>query len=90
MNNPVFDKLFRDGSGKIVIAQMPSLPIIIWAVLSLLKIVYKTGKINLGLDILASVSLFVWAVQELFQGVNYFRRGLGAIVSIGLIISKIR
>jgi hypothetical protein len=90
MNNPVFDKLFKDSSGKIVIAQIPNLPIIIWAVLSLLKIVYKTGRINLGLDILASVSLFVWAVQELLQGVNYFRRGLGAIVLIGLIISKIR
>jgi hypothetical protein len=90
MNNPVFDKLFKDSSGKIVIAQMPNLPIIIWAVLSLLKIVYKTGRINLGLDILASVSLFVWGVQELLQGVNYFRRGLGAIVLIGLIISKIR
>jgi hypothetical protein len=90
MNNPVLDKLFKDSSGKIVIAQMPNLPIIIWAVLSLLKIVYKTGRINIGLDILASVSLSVWAVQELFQGVNYFRRGLGAIVLIGLIISKIR
>jgi hypothetical protein len=89
MNNPVFDKLLKDSSGKIVIAQMPNLPIIIWAVLSLLKIVYKTGTINLGLDILASVSLSVWAVQELFQGVNYFRRGLGAIVLIGLIASKI-
>jgi hypothetical protein len=89
MNNPVFDKLFRDGSGKVVIAQMPNLPIIIWVVLSLLKIVYKTGRINLGLDILASVSLFIWAVQELFQGVNYFRRGLGAIVLIALMASKI-
>jgi hypothetical protein len=89
MNNPVFDKLFRDRSGEIVIAQMPNIPIIIWAVLSLLKIVYKTGEINLGLDILASVSLFVWAVQELFQGVNYFRRGLGAIVLIALVASKI-
>jgi hypothetical protein len=89
MNNPAFDKLFKDSSGKIVIAQMPNLPIIIWAVASLLKVVYKTGKINLGLDILASVSLFVWAGQELFQGVNYFRRGLGAIVLIALIASKI-
>jgi hypothetical protein len=89
MNNPVFDKIFKDSSGKIVIAQMPNLPIIIWAVLSLLKIVYKTGRINIGLDILASVSLSVWAVQELFQGVTYFRRGLGTVVLIGLIASKV-
>jgi hypothetical protein len=89
MNNPVFDKLFRDSSGEIVIAQMPNIPIIIWGVASLLKIVYKTGQINLILDLLAFGSLFVWAVQELFQGVNYFRRGLGAIVLIALIASKI-
>jgi hypothetical protein len=47
MNNSLFDKLFRDGSGEIVIAQMPNLPIVIWVVVSLLKTVYKTGKINL-------------------------------------------
>jgi hypothetical protein len=90
MNNSLFDKLFRDGSGEIVIAQMPNLPIIIWVVVSLLKTVYKTGKINLGLDILAVSSLFIWAIQELFQGVNYFRRGLGAIVLIWLMVSKIQ
>jgi predicted neutral ceramidase superfamily lipid hydrolase len=89
MNHKLFDKLFRDSSGEIVIAQMPNLPIVIWAVASLLKIVYKTGRINLGLDILAFVSLFIWAIQELFQGVNYFRRGLGAIVTIALIVTKI-
>jgi hypothetical protein len=90
MNNSLFDKLFRDGSGEIVIAQMPNLPIIIWVVVSLLKTVYKTGKINLGLDILAVSSLFIWAIQELFQGVNYFRRGLGAIILIWLMVSKIQ
>jgi hypothetical protein len=89
MNNRLFDKLFRDNSGEIVIAQMPNLPIVIWAVASLLKIVYKTGRINLGLDILGFISLFIWAIQELFQGVNYFRRGLGAIVLIALIVTKI-
>jgi hypothetical protein len=90
VNNTLFDKLFRDGNGEIVIAQMPNLPIVIWAVVSLLKTVYKTGKVNLGLDVIAFSSLFVWAVQELFQGVNYFRRGLGAIVLIGLMVSTIQ
>ena len=90
MNNTLFDRLFRDGNGEVVIGQLPNLPIIVWAVASLLKAFYNTGKINLGLDILASGSLFVWAIQELFQGVNYFRRGLGLIVLIGLVASKIQ
>ncbi len=89
MHNTLFDKLFQDGNGQIVIGQMPNLPIIIWVVASLLQAVYKTGEINLGLDILASSSLFIWAIQELFQGVNYFRRGLGLIVLIGLITSSL-
>jgi hypothetical protein len=90
MNNQLFDKLFRDSSGEVIIAQIPNLPIVIWGIASLLKLVYKTGKVNLGLDIIAFSSLFVWAVQELFQGVNYFRRSLGLIVLIGLTISTIQ
>lgn len=90
MNNQLFDKLFRGSSGEVIIAQTPNLPIVIWGVASLLKIVYKTGKVNLGLDIIAFSSLFVWAVQELFQGVNYFRRSLGLIALIGLTISTIQ
>jgi hypothetical protein len=41
------------------------------------------------LDILANGSLFTWAWMELFQGVNYFRRGLGLAVFISIIASKI-
>jgi hypothetical protein len=90
MSNTLFDRLFRDASGEIVIGQLPNLPIMIWAIASLLKSVYQTGKVNLGLDVLASSSLFIWAIQELFQGVNSFRRGLGLIVLISLIASKIQ
>jgi uncharacterized membrane protein YGL010W len=85
----LLDKIFRSATGEIVIVQMPNLPILIWIVATILKIFFKTGKTNLGLDILATVALLIWAIQELFQGVNYFRRGLGLIVLIWLIGSKI-
>jgi hypothetical protein len=90
MENTLFDKAFRDSEGNIVLFQIPSLPIIVWVVASLLKIIFITGKINLGLDILAFGSLFTWAWEELFQGVNYFRRALGLLVFVALIISKIQ
>jgi len=32
--------------------------------------------------------LFTWAWQELFEGVNYFRRALGLVVLIGCIASR--
>jgi hypothetical protein len=90
MNNAFLDNFFRDKNGEIVIGQPPNLPIIIWLVASLLQLLFKTGQVNLGLEILATGSLFVWAILELFQGVNYFRKTLGLIVLISLVASKIQ
>jgi hypothetical protein len=89
INNTLFDKIFRDSEGKIVIAQMPNLPLIVWIVASLLKLVFTKGQIYAGLDAVAFGSLFTWAWEELFQGVNYFRRALGLGVLIGVIASRI-
>jgi hypothetical protein len=90
MENTLFDKTFRDDDGKIVIAQPPNLPLIVWFATSLLKLVATTGEINTVLDILANGSLFTWAWLELFQGVNYFRRALGLGVFIAIIVSRIQ
>ena len=90
MENTLFDKVFRDREGDIVLAQMPNLPLIVWIVASLLKLFFATGKISIGLDAIAFGSLFTWAWEELFQGVNYFRRALGLIVLVSLILSKIQ
>jgi hypothetical protein len=88
--NTWFDKVFRDSEGKIVIAQPPNLPLIVWIAASLLKLLVTTGKINLGLDLVAFGVLFTWAWEELFQGVNYFRRALGLIVLVGLLAWKLQ
>ncbi|MDZ8108431.1 MAG: hypothetical protein RM338_22785 [Nostoc sp. DedQUE12a] len=87
--NTLFDKIFRDSNGNIVVAQPPNLPLILWAAASLLSLVLTSGKINTVLDVVANGSLFTWAWLELFDGVNYFRRGLGLAVFIVIIASKI-
>jgi hypothetical protein len=56
----------------------------------LLKLIVTTGQINLALDLVAFGSLFTWAWEELFQGVNYFRRALGLIVLVGLLAWKVQ
>ena len=89
MENTLLDKIFRDREGKVVLAQTPNLPLIVWIVASLLRLIFTTGKVNIGLEAIAFGSLFTWAWEELFQGVNYFRRALGFLVLIGLIASKI-
>ena len=89
MGNTLLDKIFRDREGKVVLAQTPNLPLIVWIVASLLRLIFTTGKVNIGLEAIAFGSLFTWAWEELFQGVNYFRRALGLLVLVGLIASKI-
>jgi hypothetical protein len=90
MENTLFDRTFRDSEGTIVIAQMPNLPLSVGIVASLLTLIVTTGKINLGWELVAFGSLFTWAWQELFQGVNYFRRALGLIGLVALIAWKIQ
>jgi hypothetical protein len=86
----LFDRVFRDSEGNIVIAQPPNLPLIVGIVASLLKLLFTTDQIYLVLDLVAFGALFTWAWEELFQGVNYFRRALGLIALVGLIAWKLQ
>jgi hypothetical protein len=90
MQNMLIDKTFRDSDGKIVIGQMPNPPLIVWVVASLLKLIFTSGVGNKGLDVVAFGCLFTWAWEELFQGVNYFRKALGLGVLVAIIASKIQ
>jgi hypothetical protein len=85
----LFDKIFRDGHGNIIIAQTPNLPLILWIIATLLKSVITSAKVSGGLDFLAFGALFTWAWLEIFEGVNYFRRALGLLVLISIMFSKI-
>jgi hypothetical protein len=62
----------------------------VWAAASLAKLIVPTGKVSIGLEVLAFGSLFTWAWLELFEGVNYFRRALGLLVLANLIWWKVQ
>ena len=91
MADTLFNRTFRDSAGKIVIAQMPNPPILVWLSATLLQLFPfpASGNIHSGLDAIAFGALFTWAWQELFQGVNYFRRSLGWVVLLGAIASRL-
>jgi hypothetical protein len=88
MENSLFDQTFRDSEGNIVIAQPPNLPLLAGITATVLTLIVKSGNIHTGLDALAFGCLFTWAWQELFEGVNYFRKALGLLALIGLIASR--
>jgi hypothetical protein len=74
--------LFEDRStGRIVIFQWPNIPLWIWIVATVVGLVVSAGWIS----VVDTVALAVWAVLEIWKGVNPFRRGLGAIVLLGIL-----
>lgn len=84
------DWLFRDRTtGKIVIAQLPNIPLIAWLVATALALV-TTGLAHTILGHTATLALVVWAGDELLRGVNPFRRMLGAAVLAWEALSLIR
>lgn len=81
----LIDTFIRDRDGRVVLYQHPNLPAIIWIVSSLLSFVLS-GTLQQIIMIMAYGSGILWALLELTMGVNYFRRVLGAIVLIALLI----
>lgn len=89
MDTALFDTIFRDENGEIVIAQPPNSTLSAWIGASLVQLVVTSEPINLGLELVAFVSIVIWALQESFEGANYFRRGLGLGVFLVAIAHQI-
>jgi hypothetical protein len=68
---------------------MPNLPLLLWLAATLLQLIFTGGKIHSGLDLIAFGTSFTWAWQEVFEGVNYFRRALGFVVLVGVIALRL-
>lgn len=83
--NTLFDRIFRDSEGNIVIVQPPNLPILVGTTATLLHFVAPNGTLGILSGLVGFGTLYAWAWLELFSGVNYFRRGLGLVSLIGLL-----
>jgi hypothetical protein len=68
-------------TGEVTIAQAPNL--VLWVVIAagvLLWVLPSSGNPSVALGIVFKGGLLVWAVDEVFHGVNPWRRCLGAAV----------
>ena len=82
----LLDRIFRDSEGNIVIAQPPNLPVLAGFAAAILQSLLPSGHLQTTAQLFAFGALFTWAWQELFDGVNYFRRALGLIGLAGLMV----
>ena len=92
MIKKLFKWLFITKDGKVVIGQLPNLPIILWLVSLIINNFVKDYKINWVISLVGTISLVYWAILEITRGVNGFRRllGLGVITFIFILsLSKL-
>lgn len=77
-------------TGDITIAQIPNL--ILWIVIVAAAarwIAPTSGSLALALTLVVNGGLLLWAADEIFRGVNPWRRCLGAAVLIGVLVTLI-
>jgi hypothetical protein len=69
-----------------VIVQKPNLVLKVWFVSFILSKLFSEYSL---FDVVAFGSIFTWAWLEIFDGVNNFRKGLGIVVMIIVLGSRV-
>jgi len=80
------DKFFRNKDGRVVLTQSPNLPILGWFIFIIISYFIPAGTLRGGFIRLSGTFLFLWAYLEITDGVTFFRRFLGVIIMIAVVV----
>lgn len=81
-------QIFKDEDGKVVIGQWPNAPLYAWLGAMAGGWLPLSEKLIVVLDLISFGALFTWAWLEIFSGVNLWRRFLGTVVMVVLLLGK--
>lgn len=70
------------------LAQAPNAPLLV-AIAAWLVAAIADGGLEDAARVVFRVALAIWALDELLRGVNWFRRLLGAVVLVALIVGLV-
>ncbi len=76
----LWSKIWRDHRGRVVIYQTPNIWLVVWIVLTIISMLSSSKTTANIFWWLSCCVLAIWSLLELFRGVNYFRRALGAVI----------
>ena len=78
-------------TGRLSIASWPNVPLWIWIATAVaLRMPFVHGRADSALNLAGSIALVVWAIGELWRGVNPWRRLLGFAVLLSVVLSAAR
>src|SRR5207244_3861283 len=77
-------------TGRVVVAQWPNLPLWIFIAATAVRLLLSPdGGAGTAVTVVASVALGVWSVLEIWKGESPFRRVLGAVVLVAMIVGRV-
>jgi hypothetical protein len=82
-------KLFRSKDRQIVLLQAPNAALATYIVAIIIGRFLPPGNWLQAERAVAYGVLFTWAWMEIFSGVNYFRRALGAVVLVTMVFGTL-
>jgi hypothetical protein len=84
--------LFRNRqTGRLTVLQWPNIPLAVYLAATVIHVGLRSGiAVSTVVAAVASAALALWSVLEVAWGVNPFRRGLGFVVLIFVIVSALR
>ena len=75
-------------TGRVVIAQRPNLPLVIFLATVVLRLVLDPGgDAGRAVRVVGTVSLVWWSLDEILRGTTPFRRVLGAVVLAATLVA---
>jgi hypothetical protein len=83
-----FDWLFRSReNGRVTIAQWPNLSLGVFLLCRVIEwLASPAGTVGGVVDWIGRAALAVWSLDEIVRGVNPFRRALGAVILIRVVL----
>jgi hypothetical protein len=81
-------RFFRNPeTGDVVIFQLPNIPLWVFLAATAARLLFTPhGTVATAVSIVGTVSLIVWAGLEIVRGDSPFRRVLGGLVLVGVLI----
>lgn len=85
------DWLFRSRTtGKLAIVQTPNIPLWIFFVATAVRrVLHPAGSVGTAVSVVGMAALVWWAVDEIARGESPFRRVLGAVVLVFVLVGLV-
>ncbi len=82
-------KFWEDTHGRVVVWQKPNIWLTTWFIAMVIGWFLPNGWSEKFLSFVSLFAIIIWSILELTKGVNYFRRLLGLLILLTLVVSRL-